>query len=133
MARPCQKFRERLLTPLVLTRMKHTLTIVCLGLLCGVAAHVSWFRFSGTSRLGGSEAQLAWMKESLQLTDAQLERIKALHDRSAPQLKALAAREERMRAELQAFEQERRTEGRIDFLEFARFVEQRRGLERECV
>jgi hypothetical protein len=113
--------------------MKHTVTIILLGLLCGVAAHVSWFHFSGGSRLGGPEAQLAWMKASLQLTDVQLGQIKALHDQSAPRLRALAAREEGMRAELLAFEQERLTEGRIDFLEFARFVEKRRGLDRECV
>jgi len=113
--------------------MKNTLMIVLLGLICGTAAHLGWFHFSGAARLGRPEAQLAWMKESLQLTDGQLERIKALHDQSEPQLRALAAREEGMRAELLAFERERRTEGRIDFLEFARFVEKRRGLDRECI
>jgi hypothetical protein len=113
--------------------MKRTLTILLVGLICGAVAHVSWFSMSGFSRPNDLGAQLAWMKANLQLTDAQLQRIEVLHEQSAPQLRALAVKVEGMRDELSAFERERRTEGRIDFLEFARFVEKRRGLDRECV
>ena len=38
----------------------------------------------------------------------------------------------RLREEYVAFERERTTSGEVDFLEFARFVEQRRSIDREC-
>lgn len=112
--------------------MRRTLVIVLVGLLGGLGAHVGWLAVSGPQQSGEVGAQLAWMKASLQLTDAQLERIQALHEQSAPQLQALAAKVERAREELAAFERARQADGRIDFLEFARFVEKRRSLDREC-
>jgi len=114
--------------------MKRTLAILFLGLLGGLGAHFGWLSFSDAPRhTADLGAQLAWMRASLKLNDAQLARIQALHEQSAPQLKALAAKVDGMRGELAAFEQARQAEGRIDFLEFARFVEERRRLDRECV
>jgi len=113
--------------------MKPTAWILLLGLIAGTAAHFGWLAWTTPSRMPqGTDAHLTWLRDGLGLTDAQFERIQVLHTNSAPQLKALAARVEQMRAELAAFEQTRRTEDRIDFLEFARFVEQRRRLGREC-
>lgn len=113
--------------------MKRTFSILLLGLAAGLVAHVGWFSFGAPRRPADLGAQLAWMKSSLQLTDSQLDRIKALHEQSAPALLALATQVDGMRGELAAFERERQTAGRIDFLEFARFVEERRRLDRECV
>jgi len=114
--------------------MKRTVIILLLGLVGGVGAHFGWLSITGaprhTSDLG---AQLDWMRASLKLDDVQLARIQALHEKSAPRLMALAAQVDGMREELAAFERERQKEGRIDFLEFARFVEERRRLDRECV
>ncbi len=113
--------------------MKHTLWILLLGLVGGVGAHLGWLAVIAPARApAGADAHLAWLKDGLGLTDAQFARIQALHTNSTPQLQALAARVGEMQAELAAFEQTRRTEDRIDFLEFARFVEQRRRLGREC-
>lgn len=112
--------------------MKRVATIVAAGLGCGVLAHVAWF---GAHRPKGGpdlEAQLAWMQPALQLTPEQFARIKQLHEQSSPRLLALAAQVARMRGEFAAFERERQTTGQIDFLEFARFVEQRRAIDREC-
>lgn len=78
------------------------------------------------------DAELAWMQASLQLTPEQLARIRDLHTQSSPQLQRLAAQVGRMRQEFAVFEHERTTAGQIDFLEFARFVEQRRAVDREC-
>ena len=114
--------------------MKRTLLILLIGLAGGLAAHFGWLSFAGDAgRMSSVGAQLEWMRTSLKLSDAQLARIQALHERSAPRLQALAAQVETMRGELAAFEKERRSEGRIDFLDFARFVEKRRRLDRECV
>ncbi|MGC4071326.1 MAG: hypothetical protein QM760_02165 [Nibricoccus sp.] len=113
--------------------MKRTLLILLLGLAGGLGAHFGWLSYAGAPRhTADLGAQLAWMRTSLKLDDAQLARIRALHEQSAPRLQALAAQVEGLRGELAAFEHARQTEGRIDFLEFARFVEERRRIDREC-
>ena len=113
--------------------MKRTLIILLLGLAGGVGAHFGWLSVvkapRHTADLG---AQLQMMQASLGLDAGQVARIRALHERSAPQLRALAAEVAAMRAELAEFERARAAEGRIDFLEFAKFVEERRRLDREC-
>jgi hypothetical protein len=112
--------------------MKRGFIILAAGLACGVLAHVAWF---GARRPAGNadlDSQLAWMQQALRLTPEQFARIKALHEQSSPRLLALAAQVGRMRGEFAAFERERRTSGQIDFLDFARFVEQRRAVDREC-
>lgn len=113
--------------------MKRTVVILFLGLAGGLGAHFGWLSLTDAPRhTADLGAQLAWMRASLRLDDAQLARIQALHEQSAPRLQALAAQVDGMRGELAAFEKVRQAEGRIDFLEFARFVEERRRLDREC-
>ena len=112
--------------------MNRILVIVLLGLTCGLAAHVSWYRFRAAPRVDSLDAQLAWMQESLALSGEQIARLRALHEQSAPRLMQLASQVGRMREEFSAFERQRQSSGEIDFLEFARFVEQRRALDREC-
>lgn len=112
--------------------MKRMLLVILFGIASGLLAHVGWFVAHRPARGDNLEAQLAWMQGSLQLSPAQFARIKTLHEQSSPRLRALAAEVGRMREEFAAFEQERRTEGQIDFLEFARFVEARRAVDREC-
>ena len=112
--------------------MKRMLLVLMAGLASGVLAHVVWFRAGHTNRGDDLDSQLAWMQQALQLSPAQMARLKAIHEQSSPRLLALAAQVARMRDEFAAFEQERRTTGQIDFLEFARFVEQRRTVDREC-
>jgi len=112
--------------------MKRTLFVFLLGLAGGLLAHNAWFLAHRPDNASGLDAQLAWMKSSLHLTDQQFDRIKVLHAQSSPQLQALATQVARMRAEFAAFENTRRATGEVDFLEFARFVEQRRVVDREC-
>jgi hypothetical protein len=47
-------------------------------------------------------------------------------------LRALAAEVARMQAEFAAFENTRRATDKVDFIEFAQFVETRRNINREC-
>lgn len=108
------------------------LTLLC-GLAVGVSAHLAWVAHRRPADVEDLPAQLAWMKANLGLNGEQLARIQALHERSAPQLVALAAQVVGMKQELAAFERERRATGRIDFLEFAKFVDQRRALDRACL
>jgi hypothetical protein len=78
------------------------------------------------------DALLTWMKNDLQLNDQQLARIKNVHEQLSPHLLALANQVAQMQRSLTQFEHERASAGQVDFLEFARYVEQRRKLDREC-
>lgn len=112
--------------------MKRTLLVLFLGLTVGAAAHFIYF---GLHQPKGDslDNQLAWMKSELKLSDAQYDRIKELHQASSPRLRALASQVAQMQAEFTAFETARRDTDRVDFVEFARFVETRRRINRECL
>ena len=113
--------------------MRHAILVVLLGVASGVGAHVAWFGLNRPCKGVGLDCQLGWMKSELKLSDAQMERIKSLHEASSPRLLALAGQVARMREEYAAFERERATSGEVDFLEFARFVEKRRAVDAECL
>lgn len=113
--------------------MKTAWLVLCLGFAAGLAAHSGWFVLRRPVQITGPTAPLEWMQADLHLTPEQFARIKALHEQSRPQLQALAARAARMRAELENFEQLRRADGSVDFLRFARFVEEHRTIDRLCV
>ena len=113
--------------------MNRTLLILLLGLAAGIGSHFGYFQLyrpAGNETLDG---QLAWIRTELKLSDQQFARVKELHEASSPRLRALASEVARMRAEFAAFENTRRTSDRVDFIEFAQFVEVRRNINRECL
>jgi len=87
---------------------------------------------TGKSASENLDALLAWMKDDLQLNEQQLARIKNVHEQLSPRLLALAGQVAKMQRAYTAFENERQSAGKVDFLEFARYVEQRRRLDLEC-
>jgi hypothetical protein len=113
--------------------MSRTIIVLLLGLTVGVAAHLGYYRLHQPYPVDSLEGELAWMKTELQLSDAQFARIKELHEASSPRLRALAAQVAQMQQEFAAFEHSRRTSDRVDFIEFAQFVETRRTINRECM
>jgi hypothetical protein len=113
--------------------MNRTFAVLLLGLGVGLGAHFLYFQLHRPPGLNSLEGQLTWMKDELKLSDEQYARIKELHEASSPRLRALAADVARMQAEFAAFENTRRTADRVDFLEFARFVEARRNINRQCL
>ncbi len=113
--------------------MKHGAFVLLLGLAVGVTSHVVYFRLHQSPDPGSFDAQLVWMKGELQLSDEQFARIRELHEASSPRLRALAAQVAQMQAEFTAFENTRRATDRVDFIEFARFVEARRTISRQCL
>lgn len=113
--------------------MNRALIIVLLGLAVGVGAHTVYFQLNRPAGLDSLDGQLVWMKEELKLTDAQFAQIKELHEASSPRLRALAADVARMQSEFAAFENTRRTMDRVDFIEFAQFVETRRNINQQCL
>jgi len=113
--------------------MKRTLLILLAGIAASFLAHLGWYEMRRPASFDAADGELGWMKTELKLSDAQYTRIREIHQDSNPQLLALAAQVSRMRGELLAFEEERKSQGQIDFLEFARFVENRRAIDRACL
>ena len=113
--------------------MKRVLLTLVLGLTAGVGTHLAYYGYHEPAPTDTLEGQLAWMKTELKLTDDQFARIKELHQASHPRLRAMAAQVANMQTEFGDFEQTRRTTDRVDFVDFARFVESRRNLNRECL
>lgn len=113
--------------------MKRPVLVILLGLAVGTATHLAYYQHREPIGTDSLEGRLAWMRTELHLTDDQFARIKELHQASHPRLQAMAAQVARMQMEFAEFEQTRRTSDRVDFLEFARFVETRRELNQRCV
>ncbi|OHE79331.1 MAG: hypothetical protein A3G75_08725 [Verrucomicrobia bacterium RIFCSPLOWO2_12_FULL_64_8] len=113
--------------------MKRMLLVLLLGAATAVGSHLAWFQLRRPCAGDSLDCQLEWMKTELKLSDEQFVRLKAIHETSNPRLLALAGQVARLREEYAAFERERTTSGEVDFLEFARFVEQRRSIDRECL
>ena len=112
--------------------MNRALLFLLLGLGTGLTAHFSYLQLHAVPSTDSLEGQLTWMRHELQLSDAQYAAIKQLHEASSPRLHAMTVQVARLQAELTAFEQARRSSDRVDFLEFARFVENRRQLNAAC-
>ena len=112
--------------------MNRTLFFLLLGLVVGTGTHLAYYRLHEPAT-DSLDNQLAWMKTELKLNDAQFSRIKELHQVSSPRLHALADQVAQLQAEFASFEEMRRTSDRVDFIEFARFVETRRQINRECL
>lgn len=113
--------------------MKRPVLILLLGLAVGTATHLAYYQHREPVETDTLEGRLAWMRTELRLTDSQFARIKELHEASHPRLQAMAAQVALMQAEFADFERTRRTSDRVDFIEFARFVANRRELNQRCV
>ncbi len=113
--------------------MNRSLLILLLGLAVGVGTHTVYFQFHRPAGLDSLDGQLAWMKDELKLDRQQYARVRELHEASSPRLRALAVQVARMQEEFAAFENTRRTSDRVDFIEFAQFVETRRAVNRQCL
>jgi hypothetical protein len=113
--------------------MRRGLFVLLLGVAVGAATHEVYFRLHRPPDPGSLDGQLSWMRSELRLSDAQYARIRELHEASSPRLRALASQVAQMQAEFAAFENTRRATDSVDFIEFARFVEARRSVNRECL
>jgi hypothetical protein len=113
--------------------MKRGGLVLLLGMAVGVLTHIVYFRVHEPVDTDSIDAQLAWMKGELHLSDVQFARIRELHEASNPRLRALAGQVAQMEAEFATFENTRRTTDRVDFIEFARFVETRRAISQQCL
>lgn len=110
--------------------MKNSALVLVAGIACGILAHYVWFDARRPATTTDLQEQLDWVRATLQLSSEQFVQIKNLHEELGPHLMALSSDVQRMRAELAAFEHERLTSGQVDFLEFAKFIEEQRAVDR---
>lgn len=109
--------------------MNRAFSVVFLGLAAGIISHQAWLNWRGPCTSDDLSCQLAWIRDDLRLTNEQFSRVVDLHVESSSRLRELALDVSRMQDEFDEFEHARVSEGRVDFLEFARFVDERRQLE----
>jgi hypothetical protein len=118
-----------------------------LGMLVLVAWHEAWLQRQVNVELarqymriidpvsgapGGSDSVdqgLVWMRDELRLSADQYARIRELHEALFSELAAVEKERLRVRQETAALEEERRTEGQIDFLVFAGLIKIRQNLD----
>lgn len=112
--------------------MNRAVLTLLLGLAAGLGSHFAYYLHHESNATDSLEGRLAWMKSELNLTDAQFARIKELHQASHPRLQQMAAQVAQMQAEFIEFEKARQSDDRVDFIEFARFVSERRNLNQAC-
>ena len=113
--------------------MKRSALVLIAGIAAGAATYLLMLRLHEPLNPSSLDGQLAWIKSELNLSDAQYARIRELHEASGPRMHALAVQVAQMQEELTAFERTRRAADRVDFVEFARFVEARRNISRQCL
>ncbi len=112
--------------------MTRMILVLLLGVFSAGGSYVGWLSYRNPCSGEGLDCQLEWMREELNLSSAQYAAIRAIHESSSAQLVALSTQVSHLRRELAEFERERSTVGQIDFLEFARFVENRRVIDQQC-
>lgn len=112
--------------------MNRPILLLLLGLAAGVGAHLGYLNWRSENVLPPVGEELEWMRAELKLTDSQYARIASLHDMDRPRVRSLAGRIAAMQKQMDAFESERRTEGQVDFVAFAQFVENFRQVGLEC-
>jgi len=113
--------------------MKRSAIVLIAGIAAGAATYALLLGLYQPYDAASLDGQLAWMRSELRLSDEQYARIRELHEASGPRLRALASQVAMMQQELTAFERTRRASDRVDFVEFARFVEAHRNVKRECL
>ena len=113
--------------------MKLSALVLLFGIATGAATYALLLRLHQPLNPASLNDEMAWIKSELNLNDDQYARIRELHEASGPRMRALAAQVVQMQQELVAFERTRRSSDRVDFIEFARFVEARRNVSRECL
>ena len=114
--------------------MNRSILVILIGLFAGVASYHGLLALREPAVTDGSiDAELAWMKTELKLSDLQLRQLKSLHEASEPRLRVLASQVARLQQEFAVIENTRRAAGDVDFLKLGSFVETRRNVQAECL
>ncbi len=112
--------------------MKRFILIVLLGFVAGAGAHIGFYAFRRPEVESHLARDLAWMRSQFELDDTQFLRIRALHDRTGPELERLFNVLRTTDEELKRLEAIRRATDRVDFLAFHQAKQENRQARRQC-
>lgn len=103
--------------------------VVAGGLFLGLLAHIGWYNYKVAQPEREFAANLEWMRETLELTPGQVERIQSLHVVYGPSFQLLVNKLSENRKEAAKLEEARQKDDAVDFLLFFTILEQQREIE----
>ena len=112
--------------------MKRSLLVVLIGFAAGALAHIGFYAFRRPTVENRLAKNLAWMQAEFQLDDRQYSRIRALHDRTGPELERLFTVLRTTHEELLRLEEMRRTADKVDFLAYHQAKAANRNARSQC-
>jgi beta-xylosidase len=112
--------------------MKRFLLIVMLGFVAGAMAHIGFYAFRRPTVENRLTRDLAWMQSVFDLNDTQYRSIRALHQRTGPELERLFTVLRTTHDELDRLEEMRRTADKVDFIAFHQAKEANRKARLQC-
>ena len=112
--------------------MKRFLLVVLIGFAAGALAHIGFYAFRRPTVENRLAKNLAWMQAEFQLDDRQYSRIRALHDRTGPELERLFTVLRTTHEELLRLEEMRRTADKVDFLAYHQAKAANRNARSQC-
>ena len=112
--------------------MKRFLLVVLIGFAAGALAHIGFYAFRRPTVESRLAKNLAWMQSEFDLDEAQYERIRALHDRTGPELERLFTVLRTTREELLQLEELRRTADKVDFVAYHQAKAANRTARSQC-
>lgn len=112
--------------------MKRFLLVVLIGFAAGALAHVGFYAFRRPTVENRLARNLAWMQAEFQLDDRQYSHIRALHDRTGPELERLFTVLRTTHEELLRLEEVRRTADKVDFLAYHQAKAANRSARNQC-
>lgn len=115
--------------------MWKSLTVLAMGLACGVAAHMGYFNAYAPACLpaDSGECEMEWLRTELDLSEEQFARVTRLHGERENEIRALSRKVRDLELMLAELEAERVTRGYVDYLEMGRYVETKRKLDEACI
>jgi len=112
--------------------VKRFLLVVLIGFAAGALAHIGFYAFRRPTVENRLAKNLAWMQAEFQLDDQQYSRIRALHDRTGPELERLFTVLRTTHEELLRLEEMRRTADKVDFLAYHQAKAANRNARSQC-
>ncbi len=112
--------------------MKRFLLVVLIGFVAGAAAHIGFYAFRRPTVENSLARNLAWMQTEFQLDEQQYARIRALHNRTGPELERLFNVLRTTREELVRLDEMRRTADKVDFVAYHQAKAANRKARSEC-
>jgi len=112
--------------------MRRFLLIVTLGFVAGAMAHIGFYAFRRPTVESHLTRDLVWMQGVFNLDDAQYRSIRALHQRTGPELERLFTVLRATHEELNRLEEMRRTADKVDFIAFHQAKEANRKARLQC-